>query len=122
GATDCGEYRQAAGLATKDLGVDQQTNQVKKNEPGNNGCHKDKRPRQPLGKNTLDRRAPVYSERFFVNRHAVLILDPSVVSPAPLVRNNLKRAIRIVGLGFDYPSGHGTPAKRYWNTAGQSEL
>src|SRR5262245_50343960 len=94
--------------------INPQTNQVKNNDPGDNGCHKDKRPRQPLGKSTLDRRAPVYSERFFVNRRAVLILDPSLVSLGPLVLDNLNRAIRIVGFGFDYPSGHGDTGKKNW--------
>lgn len=48
----------------------------------------------------------ILSERFFVNGLAALILDPSRVSLGPLVRDNLKRAFRVVGCpqlrGFRY--------------------
>jgi hypothetical protein len=87
--------------------VNPQTNQVKNKETGNNGCNDEKRPHQPLKKAALGRDAPIHFEGLFVNRHAVLIFNPSVVSFSPLILDNLKGAIRVVGFGFDDPSGHG---------------
>jgi hypothetical protein len=55
---------------------------------------------------------PVHFERLFVNRRTVLIFDPSVVSLVPLVRDNAKRPVGIVGFGFDDPSGHGDTSTR----------
>jgi hypothetical protein len=45
----------------------------------------------------------------FVNRRAILIFNPSVEALIPLVLNNPKRTVGVVGFGFDYPSGHGVP-------------
>ena len=81
-----GEHCEIAGVATKDLKllvVNPQTNQAKNNDTGNNGCHNEKRPHQPLGKGALGRHAPVHFERLFVNRRAVLIFDPALY---PLIR------------------------------------
>jgi hypothetical protein len=110
-AKDCGEYRQAAGVAAKDLKlvVNPQANQVKDKETGNKRCHNKKRPHQPLSKGLLSRQATV-RERSFVDRRAVTILDPRCVSLAPLVREISKRPIRVVGCIFDYPSRHGVMA------------
>ena len=49
---------------------------------------------------------PFHFERLFVNRRAVLILDPSCVPRTPLVLDISKGTIRVVGFGFDYPSRH----------------
>jgi hypothetical protein len=60
----------------------------------------------PLANGGFGRYSFILSERFFVNGLAALILDPSRVSLDPLVRDNLKRAFRVVSFGFDYPSHH----------------
>jgi hypothetical protein len=49
------------------------------------------------------------SQSFFIDALAMIIFDPGGVSPAPLLLNNLKRAIRVVGLGFNCPIPHGAP-------------
>jgi hypothetical protein len=90
--------------------VNPQTNQVKNKETGNNECPNDKRSHQPVEKRALRRHAPVHFERLFVNRRAVLIFDPSFVSLAPLLPDNLKRAVGVVGFGFDYPMSWDDPA------------
>jgi hypothetical protein len=46
-------------------------------------------------------------ESFFVDVPAILIFDPSFVSPIPLDLDNLKRAFWIVDFGFNCPRCHG---------------
>jgi len=48
----------------------------------------------------------VQFEQLFVNCRAILIFDPGVISPVSLVRDDLKGDVRVVGFGFDDPSGH----------------
>ena len=62
---------------------------------------------RPLAKCWLARYSFIRSEQFFVNGLAVLILDPSRVSLAPLVLDVSKCPVRVIGFGFDYPSRHG---------------
>jgi hypothetical protein len=97
-----------AKLQTLKLAVNPQSNQGKNKETGNNACHNEKRPHQPIEKATLGRKASVHFEGLFVNRRAVLIFDPSRVSLSLLIPNNLKGEIRIIGFGFNDPSAHGS--------------
>jgi hypothetical protein len=88
------------------LVVDPQSDQVKNDQTGKNGCPNEKRPHQPLGMGQLSLNATVHFERLFVDRRAVPILDPRRVSFTPLVLEISKRPIRVVGCKFDYPSRH----------------
>jgi hypothetical protein len=87
--------------------INPHANQVKKSD--SNDCCTDNSggPKLPVAECRFGPRRLTAFQSFFVDTLTMIIFDPGGVSPVPLPLNNLKRAIRVVGLGFDCPIPHG---------------